>query len=106
MIQERSLWKLILLSVVTCGIYSIYFWYQFDRDVNLICELSVGCGSLSFDLQYFPLVLVLQTGKPVAGECQTLRDGDSGKRDDRNSVVFDRRMVFLCGYLRWLPYFD
>ena len=38
MIQERSLWKLILLSVVTCGIYSIYFWYQFDRDVNLICE--------------------------------------------------------------------
>lgn len=38
MIQERSLLKYILLSLVTCGIYSIYFWYQFDRDVNTVCE--------------------------------------------------------------------
>lgn len=37
MIQRRSLATYILLSIVTCGIYSIYFWYKFVEDTNQIC---------------------------------------------------------------------
>lgn len=35
MIQDdRKLWKLILLTIPTFGIYNIYFWFQFTRDLN------------------------------------------------------------------------
>lgn len=26
-----------LLSIVTCGIYNIYFWYRYGEDVNAVC---------------------------------------------------------------------
>ena len=35
MIQEdRRLWKLILFTIPTLGIYNIYFWYRFTKDLN------------------------------------------------------------------------
>lgn len=34
--DDRRLWKLILFSIATFGIYSIYFWFQFTRDLNEI----------------------------------------------------------------------
>ena len=37
MIRQRSLLTLILLSIVTCGIYGIYFWYMYVEDVNTVC---------------------------------------------------------------------
>ena len=37
MVKQRSLSTLILLSIVTCGIYSIYFWYMWTEDVNKMC---------------------------------------------------------------------
>ncbi|HEY5561480.1 MAG TPA: DUF4234 domain-containing protein [Clostridiaceae bacterium] len=37
MIKQRSLTTLILLSIITCGIYSIYFWYTYNEDINLVC---------------------------------------------------------------------
>lgn len=36
--QERSLGMYILLSIVTLGIYSIYFNYCLARDANIMCE--------------------------------------------------------------------
>lgn len=41
MIQEkRRLWKLILLSIVTLGIYDIVFWYKFVKDLNTINQVD------------------------------------------------------------------
>lgn len=34
--DDRRLWKLILFSIATFGIYNIYFWFQFTRDLNEI----------------------------------------------------------------------
>ena len=35
MIQDdRKLWKLILFTIPTFGIYNIYFWFQFTKDLN------------------------------------------------------------------------
>ena len=37
MIQEdRRLWKLLLFTIPTFGIYNIYFWYKFTSDLNEI----------------------------------------------------------------------
>lgn len=32
--EDRRLWKLILLTIPTFGIYNIVFWFQFTRDLN------------------------------------------------------------------------
>jgi len=34
---NRSLLALILLSLITCGIYSLYFWHVYARDMNVVC---------------------------------------------------------------------
>jgi hypothetical protein len=37
MIKRRSLMKLILLSLITCGIYGIFFWWGYINDINDVC---------------------------------------------------------------------
>jgi len=32
--EDRKLWKLVLLTIPTFGIYNIVFWFQFTRDLN------------------------------------------------------------------------
>lgn len=34
---NRSLIAYILLSIITCGIYSLFFWHNYIKDVNTIC---------------------------------------------------------------------
>ena len=34
--DNRSFWVYFLLSIVTCGLYSIYFWYVYVEDLNTI----------------------------------------------------------------------
>lgn len=34
MIQRREFWTVLLLSIVTCGIYSYYWVYQTTKDLN------------------------------------------------------------------------
>ena len=36
--NDRSLIGWLLLSIVTCGIYSYYFLYCLARDINVMCQ--------------------------------------------------------------------
>lgn len=38
MIRERNFATYLLLSIITCGIYSIFFWYSYIEDLNIICN--------------------------------------------------------------------
>lgn len=38
MIKKRSTIKFILLSIITLGIYSLFFWTKWTNDLNKICE--------------------------------------------------------------------
>lgn len=38
MIKQRSFLTYVLLSICTCGIYSIIFWYMYTEDINEICN--------------------------------------------------------------------
>jgi hypothetical protein len=38
MIKRRSLLTLVLLSIITCGIYGIIFWYNYSDDMNKVCN--------------------------------------------------------------------
>lgn len=34
MIQKREFWMVLLLSIVTCGIYAYIYYYQMTKDLN------------------------------------------------------------------------
>lgn len=34
---NRGLVKFILLSLITCGIYALFFWSAYARDMNIVC---------------------------------------------------------------------
>lgn len=36
--KKRRFFLYLLLSFITCGVYSLYFWYQYTEDVNRICD--------------------------------------------------------------------
>lgn len=53
MVKERSFIVYLLLTIVTCGIYAIYFWYVYTEDLNAITE---GDGE---PLQNYIVVILL-----------------------------------------------
>lgn len=57
--QNRSLLKLVLLSLVTCGIYSWIFIYQLANDVNIICD---GDGQTTSGLAKYMIFSILTCG--------------------------------------------
>lgn len=57
-IKQRSFAMYILLTFVTCGIYSLYFWYVFTEDLNRICAEKVPGNKPSMN---FILVWLLST---------------------------------------------
>lgn len=36
--KRKSFWKYFGLSLITCGLYSIYFWHKYVQDINKICK--------------------------------------------------------------------
>lgn len=35
---NRGMIKLILLSAITFGIYSLFFWHKYAEDMNIVCQ--------------------------------------------------------------------
>ena len=36
--EDRSLLKYVVFSILTLGIYSLFFWHQFANDMNIVCQ--------------------------------------------------------------------
>lgn len=53
MIQQRDFWIFVVLNILTCGLYSLFFWYVWNEDVNRICE---GDGQ---DVPNYIIVIIL-----------------------------------------------
>ena len=51
--ENRGLFKLILLTPLTFGLYAIYFWYKYASDVNLMCD-----GDGKHTMNYFVVLLL------------------------------------------------
>lgn len=57
--DDRGLFSYILLSLITCGIYSYYFIYKMAADVNVACE---GDGEQTSGLIIFILLSIVTCG--------------------------------------------
>ena len=36
--EDRSLLKYVVFSILTLGIYSLFFWHQYANDMNIVCQ--------------------------------------------------------------------
>ena len=57
--SDRSLLMYIILTIVTCGIYSLYFIYSFAKDMNTMCE---GDGQKTSGLLMFWILSLVTCG--------------------------------------------
>ncbi|ETP73224.1 hypothetical protein UYO_0690 [Lachnospiraceae bacterium JC7] len=57
--EDRSIWMYIILSIVTCGIYSIYFLYKLIQDVNIA---MAGDGEETAGIVKYILLSVITCG--------------------------------------------
>lgn len=56
MLQKKDFIKVILLSILTCNIYGIFFLYEYDRDLRQLCTHSTRVTTeylLAFVLSIF-----------------------------------------------------
>lgn len=56
---DRGILKLILLSLITCGIYDLWFIYDLAKDVNIMCE---GDGKKTAGLLKMMLLSLITCG--------------------------------------------
>ena len=57
--ENRALWKYILFTILTCGIYSLYFIYSIAQDVNEMCRDD---GKQTGGLAKFIILSILTLG--------------------------------------------
>lgn len=57
--EDRSLGMYIVLTIVTCGIYSYYFLYTIAQDMNVVCA---GDGKKTPGLVQFILLSIVTCG--------------------------------------------
>ena len=86
LVQERNIATCIILSIVTCGIYGIYWFITMVNDVNRVCndEKSTQSGGMVFLLTLitcgiYGIVWFYQVGKrmEVAGKKYNLQIADN-----------------------------
>ena len=106
---DRSLAAYILLSLVTCGIYGLYFFYTLARDVNTMCD---GDGESTPGLAAFILLsLVTAASMPTTGTtrsataCRPTRRATALAFQESGTTVLMWCIVgyLTCGIGNWVP---
>lgn len=77
---DRSFWLFILLTIVTCGIYSIVFFYNYVEDMNVVCQRD-GKTSMNY-------ILVLILSMVTCGIFGMVWIYQMGERIDENSKAY------------------
>ena len=109
--QNRSLLAYILLTIVTCGIYQLYFIHSFAKDVNIMCA---GDGKKTTGLLGFFLLSLVTCGiyslvwwylvSERIGDAQA-RIGQPKDIDGTKFLLFGIVGSFVCGLLSLYAYY-
>lgn len=76
--ENRSMFVVILLSLITFGIYGLYFTYSYARDMNIVCEgdgkktggllAQIFLTLITFGIYYY--VWTYKVGERIRDNCQ------------------------------------
>jgi len=82
---NKSLLKYILLSLLTCGIYSIVFFYSISENINAVAGRYDGKKTMNYALLFFLIApLTLGIGYIVWLHKLSARTGNELRRRDIN----------------------
>lgn len=101
--DDRGLFSYILLSLITCGIYSYYFVYRMAHDINIACD---GDGEMTSGLvKYIVLSIITcgfyslyweySLGNRLAGNAQ--RYGMTFQENGTSILMWHIFGLLLCG---------
>ena len=102
-IENRNIIKFLILSVVTCGIYGIWFMYRWIRDINVICHddgrhtfgvILTSLFSLC-TLGIFSFCWWYQIGDRMAQYCH--RNGIPGTVTGKQLLLLNLLGLLCCG---------
>ncbi len=57
--EDRNFWMYLFLSIITCGIYALYFFYKMAHDINIVCA---GDGENTTGLVGYILLTIVTCG--------------------------------------------
>ena len=106
--QDRNFWMYLLLSIVTCGIYSIYWWYVFVNDLN-----TLGQGDGEESPNYIVVILLSIVTCGIYNYFWYYKQGNRMQKiGQRNGVQIDENGTslllwfllgsLLCGVAPWI----
>lgn len=106
--QDRNFWMYLLLSIVTCGIYSIYWWYVFVNDLN-----TLGQGDGEESPNYIVVILLSIVTCGIYNYFWYYKQGNRMQKiGQRNGVQIDENGTslllwfllgsLLCGVGPWI----
>ena len=109
--QDRNFWMYLLLSIVTCGIYSIYWWYVFVNDLN-----TLGQGDGEESPNYIVVILLSIVTCGIYNYFWYYKQGyRMQKIGQRNGVQIDENGTslllwfllgsLLCGVGPWISFY-
>jgi len=87
-IQKYSFWKFLLLTMITCGIYGLYYMYKWTEDTNRLSQ-GVYKPSMNYLLVFllglvtcgiYPLIWTYQQGErlKVVGDANGIKINETG----------------------------
>lgn len=101
--SERSFWTYFFLSLITCGIYGIYYTYKLMLDVNVACDGDGETFDTSLGMFYlltyvtcgiYMLVMMYKTVARLNNNAP--RYGLSFKEDGTTYLLWTLLGAFLC----------
>lgn len=106
--QDRNFWMYLLLSIVTCGIYGIYWWYVFVNDLN-----TLGQGDGEESPNYIVVILLSIVTCGIYNYFWYYKQGNRMQKiGQRNGVQIDENGTslllwfllgsLLCGVGPWI----
>ena len=109
--QDRNFWMYLLLSIVTCGIYSIYWLYVFVNDLN-----TLGQGDGEESPNYIVVILLSIVTCGIYNYFWYYKQGNlMQKIGQRNGVQIDENGTslllwfllgsLLCGVGPWISFY-
>lgn len=73
MIKERSIVLYIILSIITCGIFGLYWFVCITEDTNAAADVAGTSGGLALYLPLLLAVSMVSTGLTSAVKSSTLQ---------------------------------
>lgn len=103
--QNRSLIKYIVLTILTCGIYALFFLSNLAKDVNEMCKedgkntngllIAIILGIITCGI--YPIIWYYGIAERI-GDAQT-RIGQAKDIDGTKYLLFCLVGAFVCGFV-------